>query len=164
MKDYREGVIALIEGNHAQAWPPLDRALAFFRGVKRPDLPKTRGEVALYVAAGLLAPGATERQLAAAERLQTEAGGDATTKRRLTLAALQSLRGERGHASATLAGLDLAELPASWRLLALETRLRLGSSEVDRKRIAEEAKAVLSDQLTPEERKRLSILRGQGTL
>lgn len=161
MKDYEAGLVALAKGDDVQAWTRLDRALAFFSTVKRPDLPKTRGEAALHVAAALLVPGVTEAQLAAAERLQAQAGNDATAKRLLTLAALQSFRGEREHASKTLAGLDLASLSPSWRLLALETRLRLGSSEEHRRRIAEEAKAVLSDGLSDQQRQRLSTLRAQ---
>jgi hypothetical protein len=157
--DYRKGLGALAEGKPDEAAPALDRAAAYFRTVQRPALPRTRGEAALQLAAALLAPPATAARLAAAARLRPEALEDVPAPRRaVVLAAIGSLKGEKDRAAALLREADPAELPDTWKLLALETRLRLATSEAERRAVAEEAGRIPSDRLEEQARVRLAAL------
>jgi hypothetical protein len=51
-------------------------------------------------------------------------------------------------------------LPDAWRILALETRLRLAASEAERRAVAEDAGHVRPDGLEEEARERLAALVG----
>jgi len=160
-EDYGQGLRALAEGRREAAAPALDRALAFFRTVKRPSLPQTRDEAALQLAAAFLAPPASAARLAAAERLRPEALADAPAPRRaVALAAIRSLKGEKDRAAALLRDVDPAALPDAWKILALETRLRISTSEAERRAVAEEAGRIPADRLEEEARARLAALGG----
>lgn len=158
-EDYGRGLRALAEGKPDEAAPALDQALAFFRTVQRPPLPRTRGEAALQLAAALLAPPTTAARLAAAARLRPEALLDVPAPRRaVVLAAIGSLQGERERAAALLREVDPAALPDAWKILVLETRLRLATSEAERRAVAEEAGRIPADRLEEEARERLSAI------
>ncbi len=160
-EDYGAGLRALAEGKRDEAAPALDQALSFFRTVKRPPLPVTRGEATLQLAAAMLAPPASAARLAAAERLHPEAVEDAPAPRRsVVLAAIHSMRGEKERAAALLREVGAAGLPDAWRILALETRLRLATSDGERRAVAEEAGRISPDRLEDGARARLAALTG----
>ncbi len=162
-KDYGAGLEALARGRAAEAGPALDRALAFFRTVRRPDLPQTLGDARLELAAAMLAPPVTEAAAAQAERFWSEAADGQPARRAVVLASAQAQGGRSAQAAQTLGALDEAALPPAWRLLALETRLRLSTTDAERQVVVAAARAMQPGRLaTDKQRERLKALLARG--
>ena len=89
--DFRQGVKALVAGD-ASAWTPLDRALAYFQGVKRPHLPRSRGELHAHLAEQTLREPLAVADLEAARRW-LDGLGDAPAAEIAAVRAALPLRG-----------------------------------------------------------------------
>ncbi|HEY6107133.1 MAG TPA: hypothetical protein VIV59_14205, partial [Anaeromyxobacteraceae bacterium] len=158
-QDYRAALEALAKGKDAEASPPLDRALAFFRTVRRPELPHTRGDAALELAAAILAPPIAEADAARAEQLASRAGDGQPARRAVVVAAALSRRGPSEEAEGQLRSVDEAALGPDWRLLVLETRWRLARTDAERRAVAAAAGAIQPEKLgTDARRERLKAL------
>jgi hypothetical protein len=153
---FGEGVRALIEGEEAEAWPDIDAALVYFAGVKRPHLPRTRGEVLVHLAGDLLAEPLEPGQAEAAVRLAEGARDAPPAELAAVRAAAQAAAA--GGTTAALDRVDASELPARFRLLLLEARARLASGEGQRRAVAGAAEALPLDELDEEDRARVRAL------
>ena len=144
LADYNEGLKAILQ-DPAATWERVDRALVHFRQVKRPHLPRSRGEVHAHVAAVVLAEPLEEGGASGARRWVAGLGDAPPAEAAVIRAADASLRGDRTAARAALAGLpglDEAALPAAFRLLALEARARDAESDADRAAVRRAAEAL----------------------
>jgi hypothetical protein len=139
--DYDEGLKAIVQ-DPAASWERVDRALVYFRQVKRPHLPRSRGEVHAHVASVVLAEPLGEGGASGARRWVAGLGDAPAAEAAVIHAADASLRGGRSAARAALAGLDEAALPAAFRLLALEARARDAESDADRAAVRKAAEAL----------------------
>ncbi len=141
MREYSDGVGALVKGDADAAWPHLDRALVYLRGVSRPHLPASRGEIHAHLAMQLLSEPLSDRDVAAAWRWLEGSTGAPAAEIAVIRAAYQSATGEETAARALLAGLDAAALPAGFRLLALEARARVAGGDAERAEVRKAAQA-----------------------
>jgi hypothetical protein len=157
LEDYGQGVRALLAGD-ASAWSHLDRALAFFRDVKRPHLPGTRGEIHAHLAEGLLREPIDDGDLERATRWMDGLGDAPPAEAAAVRAAYQSMTGRAAEARSALAAVDLAALPVRFRLLALETRARVAASAADTAAVRDLAQAFPRAGLDEDEAKRLEAL------
>jgi hypothetical protein len=157
LADYRQGVQALVEGE-ASAWERLDRALAYFRGVRRPHLPRSRGELYAHLAEGALreplGEGDVERARPWLDALSDAPGPEIAA----VLAAYHSASGSRAEARTALAELEGAELPASFQLLALEARARVAETDAERGAVRSAALSFSRATLDDEDAERLDAL------
>ncbi len=158
LSDYSEGVSALVKGNADAAWPRLDRALAYLRGVSRPHLPASRGEIHAHLAMELLSEPLSDRDVASAWRWLEGAAGAPEPEIAVVRAAYQSATGEAGAARAALGKLDEATLPKGFRLLALEARARVADGDAERTAVRDAAKAFPRAALGEDEGARLEAL------
>jgi hypothetical protein len=154
---YREGVQALVDGD-ASAWERLDPALAYFRGVVRPHLPRSRGELQAHLAEGVLreplAVGDVERA-----RRWVEGVGDAPKAEvAAVMAAYHSASARPAEARTALAGLDGVELPRAFQLLALEARARLATTDAERAAVRGAAEPLAGSDLDDDEAERLDAI------
>jgi hypothetical protein len=154
---YQEGLRALMAGEDDAAWEKLDPALAYFKTIRRPHLPATRGEARVHLASELLAPPVDAETAALARRMVEDAGPEATSAEAAVVrAALRSLGGDAAGVAAALGGVE-ADLPISFRILALEARARVARGEAERKALVEGARA-LPASLSEEELLRVEAL------
>jgi hypothetical protein len=157
LQDYREGVGALVAGD-AAAWARIDPALDYFRGVKRPHLPASRGELHAHLAEGVLREPLRDEDLERAlpwiEGLADAPAAEVAAVR----AAYASATGRRDDARSALAALDEATLPVRFRLLALEARARVAGDGADRQAVQRLAQAVPRASLDDDEAGRLDAL------
>jgi hypothetical protein len=157
LADYNEGLKAILQ-DPAATWERVDRALVHFRQVKRPHLPRSRGEVHAHVAAVVLAEPLEEGGASGARRWVAGLGDAPPAEAAVIRAADASLRGDRTAARAALAGLpelDEAALPAAFRLLALEARARDAESDADRAAVRRAAEALLRADLDEDDAARV---------
>ncbi|WP_242345092.1 hypothetical protein [Anaeromyxobacter terrae] len=159
--DYNEGIGALVKGDEATAWPRLDRAFEYLRGVKRPHLAVNRAELHAHLATQLLAEPLADGDVAAAPRWLDGAAGAPAAELAIVKAAYHSARGEADAARAALASADVQGLSLDFQLLALEARARLATSDAARAEVRAAAKALPRDQLSEEEAPRLDALLGE---
>jgi hypothetical protein len=157
LEDYRQGIEALVAGD-ASAWTRLDRALAYFGAVKRPHLPRTRGELHAHLAEGVLREPLAAGDVERARRWIDELGDAPTTEVAAVLAAYRSASGSRAEARSALAGLDAATLSVPFQLLALEARARVAESEAEREGVRSAARAFQRDALDDDEAERLEAV------
>ena len=151
-EDLEKGRKGLLEGRPDEAWPPIDRAVAMFKGLPAAPLPKSRHDVVVELAGELLGAPLASADLAAAIRIvglaATLPGSDA----RLELARIR-IRAEGGaeaEARTSLAGVDASKLDVLWRLLLIETRVSLAGSQYEAVGMGREA-----EKISPEEILRL---------
>jgi hypothetical protein len=157
LDDYRHGVEALVAGD-ASAWARLDRSLAYFRGVTRPHLPRSRGELHAHLAEGVLREPLAEGDVERARRWVDGLGDAPGTEIAAVLAAYRSASGSRAEARAALAGLDTPTLSIPFQLLALEARARLAESDAEREAVRSAARAFPRDALDDEQVERLEAV------
>jgi hypothetical protein len=162
LADYREGVQALVAGDAAAAWPRVDRALAYFQGVVRPHLPRSRGEIGAHLAMSVLREPLGDGDLERAGPWLQALDGAPAAEVAAVRAAEASARGDRAATSAALEGLDDQALPLAFRLLALEARARVADGEAARSEVAKAARAFPRDELDEEDAARLDALLGAG--
>ncbi|WP_243338143.1 hypothetical protein [Anaeromyxobacter soli] len=160
LTDYGEGVAALVKGDEATAWPRLDRAFEYLRGVKRPHLPTSRAELHAHLATQLLAEPLADGDVAAAPRWIDGAAGAPAAELAVVKAAYHSARDEADAARAALAGADVRALSIDFQLLALEARARLATSDPARAEVRAAARALPREQLSEEDAPRLDALIG----
>jgi hypothetical protein len=161
LTDYEQGIQALVKGDEAAAWAPLDRALAYLRGVKRPHLPASRAEVHAHLATQLLAEPLAESDLEGAPRWLDGAAGAPAAELAVVKAAYHSARADAGAAQAALAGVDARTLSPDFQLLALEARARLATTDAARAEVRAAAEALPRDQLSEEGAARVEALIGR---
>jgi hypothetical protein len=157
LSDYQEGLQALVAGDEA-AWTRLDRALGYFEGVKRPHLPRSRGELRAHLAMGALAEPLRTVDLENAVRWLEGLEGAPAAERAAVEAAYASARGERARAAGALERLAGTPLPPSFQLLVLEARARLAEGEAARAAVRSAAEAFPPDGLDEEEQRRRQAL------
>jgi hypothetical protein len=154
--------VKALVGGDTTAWARLDRALAYFQDVKRPHLPKGRAELHAHLMMGALAEPLRPADVEAAARWQEGIAGAPAGELAALEAAYASARGDRAAARLGLARLEGVELPADFRLLALEARARLAESDAERAAIREAAKAFPRAQLGDDALGRLEALGAPG--
>jgi hypothetical protein len=159
LQDYQEGVGALVAGD-ASAWARLDRALEYFQNVKRPHLPRTRGELHAHLAEGVLREPLRPEDLARALPWLEGLGDAPAAEVAVVRAAYDSAVGRRDAARSALAAIDDAALPVRFRLLALEARARLAGTGSERDVVQRLAQALPRASLDEDEAQRLEALLG----
>ncbi len=157
IEDFEQGVAALVAGD-ASAWTRLDRALAYFHGVTRPHVPRSRGELHAHLAEGVLREPLSERDLETARRWVDGLGDAPAAEIAAVRAAYHSAGGRRDEARSALAALDGAALPTSFQLLALEARARIAESDGDRAAVRGMAQALPRAKLDDHEEERLDAV------
>jgi hypothetical protein len=161
LQDYQEGVGALVAGD-ATAWARLDRALEYFRGVKRPHLPRSRGELHAHLAEGVLREPLRAEDLGRALPWVEGLGDAPAAEAAVVRAAYDSAVGRRDAARSALAAIDDAALPVRFRLLALEARARLAGSGADREIVQRLAQALPRASLDEDDAQRLEAVLAPG--
>jgi len=163
LSDYREGVQALFRrGDDPEAWGRVDRALAYFGGVARPHLPRSRGELNAHLAEGTLREPLAREDLDRARAWLDGAEGAPEAEVAALRAAEASARGDRPATLAALATLDDGALPVPFRLLALEARARVADGEGARAEVARAASAFPRESLDEDDAARLDAVAGTG--
>jgi hypothetical protein len=161
---HQQGLEALLAGEDVAAWAKLDPALEYFRTIRRPHLPGTRAEARMHLAGELLVPPVDADTAALALRMAEEAGAEAPPAEAAAVrAALRSFGGDAAGVAAALAKAPDADLPVSFRILALEARARVAREAAERKAVAEGARA-LPASLSEEESLRVEALTGETRL
>ena len=158
LTDYEQGIQALVKGDEAAAWPPLDRALAYLRGVKRPHLPSSRAELHAHLATQLLAEPLRDADVEAAPRWLDGAAGAPAAELAVVQAAYHSARADEAAARAALGAVDLPALPLDFQLLALEARARLATTDAARAEVSAAARALPLDELSDDDAARVEAL------
>jgi hypothetical protein len=157
-REYSEGIARLVKGEADEAWPHLDNALAYFRGVSRPHVPASRGEVHAHLAMELLSEPLSDRDVAAAWRWLEGTTGAPEGEIAVVRAAYQSATGDAAAARSALAALDPDALPARFRLLALEARARAAEGDDERAAVRRAAEAFPRTALEDDDGARLEAL------
>jgi hypothetical protein len=160
LTDYDEGVKALVGGD-TSAWTRLDRALAYFRNVRRPHLPQSRGELHAHLTMGALSEPLGRRDVEAAARWLEGIEGAPAGEVAAVGAAYASARGDRAAARAALARLDGVELPVPFQLLVLEARGRVAEGDAERAAVRKAAEGFPRERLDEDSRRRLDALGGR---
>lgn len=155
--DYEQGMRALVAGD-ASAWTPLDRALAYFRGVKRPHLPRSRGEVHAHLAEQALREPLAEEDLGRARRWMDGLADAPAAETAAIRAAYHSARADRAQARTALAAAEGEAMPVPFRLLALEARARIAEGDADRAAVRKLAEEFGADELDDDEAERLDAI------
>jgi hypothetical protein len=165
-KDYDLGVSALIRGDDAMAWPALDRALVFYRAVKRPVLPGNRDGVLVRVASEFMSAPFDDEDHDLAKRFAARVGKEAPAAALTVLMArLTAADGKPADAKKLLAGVDLAPLAFSTQLLALETQIAIDRSAPSIEAVATTARKLPAEILTDSmQARRAALLALKGDL
>ncbi len=158
VQEYSDGIGALAKGDEAAAWPRLDHAVAYLRGVSRPHFPSNRGEIHAHFAMHLLSEPLSDRDVATAWRWLEETAGAPASEIAVVRAAYQSATGEAAAARTALAALDAAALPVGFRLLALEARARIAAGDAERAELRVAAKAFPRGDLDEDDVARLDAI------
>jgi hypothetical protein len=156
--DYDVGVDAFVKGEE-KGLAQLDRALAYFARVKRPHLPATRAELSAHLAAQSLAPPLEPDGAEAAEHWVSGATGAPAAELAVLQGAIAAARGDRA-ALTLLASAVVADAPPEFRLLALESRLGLATTEAERDEVRKAAAAMHRPGLTEDLLERLGAIVG----
>lgn len=154
LEDYEQGVRALL-ADDTSAWTRLDRALAYFRDVKRPHLPRSRGEFHAHLAEGVLREPLGDGDRERARRWLDGLDDAPAAEIAVVRAAYHAAGGSRAEARSALAALEGATLPIRFQLLALEARARVAESDADRAAVRNAAQAFPRAALDDDEAKRL---------
>jgi hypothetical protein len=155
---FRVGVEALAEGKDTAAWPKIDQALRVFAPVKRPHLPRTRGEVLTHLAGSFVSPPFEERHVEGAVRFVGLAKDAPPSEVAIVRAALASIRGDGEATRAALGQVGKEAVPLSFQILALEARARVAAGAAERRAIAAAAEALPEDDLDDDDLERLAAL------
>jgi tetratricopeptide (TPR) repeat protein len=167
--DYNEFMQSVFEGNEDAGLPALDRALAVYKEIKRPAVPKNRdaafADAATCVSAAPLYQGDYETAKRLLKKIGRSAPADVLA---VVQARILAAEGDMEQAIDLLSQLDPTELQPSSQILALETRCQMAmeTNVGALPQIAEEAMQILPQQLSEYDRARratLIALRGDCT-
>src|SRR5208337_967326 len=97
----------LEKGHEPEAWPALDRALAFYARIKRPEMPHSRDVFTLRAASYCLTPPVSPVDLEITNRLLNALGPDAPRgPANILKSRLAAAKGKRDDAKRLLTAVD----------------------------------------------------------